>query len=278
MKIGLALAGGGVSGSAAIGVIRALEEAGVQITHIAGTSSGAMVAALYAYGYSVDQLIEIVPRLNRQHLDIDWKGILLKLIRYKPYLDGCLKGYRLQELLLQLTNHEEVSAFQIPCGIVATDLAEGKPVVFSNQAIAGYTTLSDVSIADAVRASCGIPVIFQPLRIREFVLADGGVLINCPVHLVKQMGALHVISVDPVAPFVKNRKGALTTFRSIFFHVVNLTLQAQMQREHTYAMFTLHPNVGSVGALDFKKVMHCIEVGYRHTKLHLPDILRLLET
>lgn len=69
MKTGLALAGGGVSGSAAVGVIQALEEAGIEITHVAGTSSGSIVAALYAYGYSIEDLKRTIPRFTRRQLD-----------------------------------------------------------------------------------------------------------------------------------------------------------------------------------------------------------------
>lgn len=263
MKTGLALAGGGVSGSAAVGVIQALEEAGITITHIAGTSSGSIVAALYAYGYSVEDLKLTIPRFTRRQLDVDWKAILSRIFRRRPSLDGWIKGIRLQVLLDEFTQSEFVSGFRIPCGIVATDLRKGQPVVFAKDPIPGFHTESDIPISQALLASSSIPVIFQPVRWNGLILADGGVSMNCPVSVVRAMGAEKVISVDTVTAFANDDVGELRSGLSVFAHVINLNLRNQMAHEHRYADVSLFPHVGYVGAFDFQKVEQCIDAGYR---------------
>lgn len=97
MKIGLALAGGGASGGAHIGVIRALEEAHISIDMIGGTSSGAMVAGLYASGTSTTEMLTLLPSLTRRHIDIDF-ALLPRLLR-RQYPGGLLRGNRLYQFI-----------------------------------------------------------------------------------------------------------------------------------------------------------------------------------
>ncbi|GAX90135.1 patatin-like phospholipase family protein [Effusibacillus lacus] len=272
-RVGLALAGGGVSGSAGIGVIQALEEAGITVTHVAGTSSGAMVAALYAYGYSVEDMKLAMPRFSKRHLDYNWKAILAKILMRRPYLDGWIKGERLQSLITELTDGQPLSALRVPCGIVATELRTGQPVVFSQEPVPGYRTESDITIAQAVLASCSIPVIFQPVRWNGYILTDGGVSLNCPVRLVRALGAERVIAVDTVTAFANSDVGQLRSGLSIFAHVINLNLRDQMAHEHQYADLSLHPHVGYVGALDFHKVEQCVEAGYHYARERMDEIL-----
>lgn len=263
MKTGLALAGGGVSGSAAVGVIQALEEAGIEITHVAGTSSGSIVAALYAYGYSIEDLKRTIPRFTRRQLDVDWNAILSRILRRRPYLDGWIKGVRLQSLLDVLTHSDSVSGFRIPCGIVATNLRTGQPVVFARDPVPNFHTETEIQISQALLASSAIPVIFQPVRWNGLILTDGGVAMNCPVRVVREMGAARVIAVDTVTAFANDDVGELRSGLSVFAHVINLNLRQQMAHEHRYTDFSIYPHVGYVGAFDFHKVNQCIEAGYR---------------
>ncbi|WP_018133098.1 patatin-like phospholipase family protein [Effusibacillus pohliae] len=277
LPVGLALAGGGVSGAAAVGVIKALEEAGFAITQIAGSSSGAMVAALYAYGFSPEKMKRIMPRFTKRHLDYDWKAILAKILLRRPHLDGWIKGTRLRLLVEELTDGQPLSAFRMACGIVATDLRDGQPVVFANKPVPGYRTESELTIGQAVQASCAIPVIFQPVRWQRYILADGGVSLNCPVRVVRALGAKRVIAVDTVTAFANADVGDLRSALSIFAHVINLNLRDQMAYEHQHADLSLHPHVGYVGALDFHKVAQCVEAGYCYTRERIDQIRALFE-
>lgn len=275
MKIGLAFAGGGVSGSAAIGVIQALEEEGYEITHLAGTSSGSMVASLYAYGLSVADLMRVVPRLNRRYLDFDWKTVVAKVFRVRRYMDGWLKGQRIYRLMEEITKGESLSAMRIPCSIVTSDMRSGELVVFSQEPVPGFRTETDASIALAVQASCSIPVVFQPVRLHDYVLVDGGVLSNCPVRVLRAMGADVVISVDTVTPFANDKMGPMRSAMGIFSQVINLNLREQMKHDHEAADLTLHPHVGPIGAFDFHKVADCVEAGYQYAKAQMEQIRRV---
>jgi NTE family protein len=277
MKTGLALAGGGVSGFAAIGVIQALEEAGIEITHIAGASSGAVVAALYAYGYTPAELRNLLLRLTWRYLDFDFFSLFSRLFLRKSTWNGWIKGKRLHGWVEELTDGASVSHFRIPCGIIATDLKIGEAVICTPYALPQLTCLQDIPIATAVQASFSIPFIFHPVPYRSYLLVDGGISCNCPVQIVKKLGAPHVISVDTVTPFVEGREKRFQSGLSILFHVINLNLYQQMKREHKHADIVLHPDVGQVGALSFRQAVQCVEIGYQYTKKRLPEIVSMLQ-
>ena len=262
METGLAFAGGGIPGIAAVGVLMALEESGIKVTHVSGSSSGAMVAALFAYGYKGEDLKKIVPRLTWRYLDFDWRSILYRSLFLRPRLEGWLKGRKLQNLMADLTKDETFSAMQIPCGIVATDINQGETVVFSAEQLEGFCCDINLRIADAVRASFSIPVLFRPVHVGDRVLVDGGVSTNCPVNVCRALGAVDVISVDPITPMANTYQGPISSF-TVLNKIINLTLKAQMEQEHSAAVYSLHPDVGDVGAFDFRKGDQCIDAGYK---------------
>jgi len=276
MKTGLAFAGGGVPGIAAVGAILALEEAGIQVTHVAGASSGAMVAALYAYGYSAAEVRSVVPFLNRRYLDVDWKSILYKILFLRPKWEGWMKGDRLAWLMSKLTDGQSLAAFKIPCGIVSTDMNEGVPIVYSPQPIEGYRTVQDLTIADAVRASFSIPVLFRPVTHHGRSMIDGGVTANCPVRICKAMGARRVIAIDPITP-IANVAAPPTTIFQVMHKVIYLNLKLQMELEHRHADVSVYPDTGPVGAFDFHKADSCIEAGRAAVASRLNEIVKMLE-
>jgi NTE family protein len=273
VETGLALAGGGVPGIAAVGVLLALEEAGITVSHVAGASSGGMIAALYAYGYPAGDLARIVPLLNRRYLDVDWKGILYKALFLRPRLEGWLKGERLLHLMEKLTHNNALSAMKIPCGIVATDLNEGKPIVYTPVTIDGFETESELTIAEAVRASFAIPVLFQPAVYSGRTLIDGGVTANCPVRICRALGAERVIAIDPITPIADAASDPSTTFQ-VLHKVIHLNLKLQMELEHRHADLVLYPEIGPIGAFDFHKAERCIEAGYRAASSRMDEIIQ----
>jgi len=205
-KVGLVLSGGGAKGIAHIGVIRALEKAGIIPDYITGTSMGALVGGLYAIGYSPDQLDSITK-------NIDWDLLLTNqvplneiAIEEKFYYDrymielpvegvkvslpkGMIEGQKLSELLSKLTRsvHDinDFSKFPIPYACVAADIENGEPVV-----------LNKGSLPRAMRASMAISSVFTPVIIDGKLLVDGGLLRNFPVQEIIEMGADIVIGVN----------------------------------------------------------------------------------
>lgn len=178
-KIGLALGGGGARGLAHIGVLKALEKAGIPISFLAGTSMGGLVAAAYASGFTTIEMEERAIRFG--HLKE-----LMKMIDLTPQRRGLLEGQKVRNYIRGwLGDHMTFSDLLIPTMLTAVDLASG------NEAY-----LHSGPLLPAVFATIAMPGIFKPVIEDGKVLVDGGVLDNLPVKAAYSMGAEHVIAVD----------------------------------------------------------------------------------
>ena len=206
-KVAVVLGGGGAKGVAHIGVLRVLEEAGIPIDMITGTSMGAIVGGLYAIGYTPDEIQEMVEeqdwdmllsdRVKRNSQFFPEKEISERYVVSLPFgvakkdriIEGMIKGQNIQNLFSNLTigYHDSVdfNSFNIPFACVAVDMVTGKDYVFHNG-----------SLPLAMRASMAIPFVFAPVRLDSMVLIDGGLNNNYPVDVALEMGADIVIGVD----------------------------------------------------------------------------------
>jgi NTE family protein len=214
-KIGLALSGGGARGGAHVGVLKTLEELGVPVDYIAGTSMGAIIGGLYAAGYSADEIERLLNEtdwnsalsdlparrdrtMRKKELDADF------LVPYRVGFNrgrlqtplGAVEGQHLDQvlhrILLPAVETNNFDRLPIPFRAIATDLVTGEEVV-----------LGRGSLADALRASMSVPGVFAPVRIGDRLLVDGGMANNLPVSVVRAMGADIVIAVDISAPLLK---------------------------------------------------------------------------
>jgi len=206
-KVGVVLGGGGAKGVSHIGVLKVLEEAGIPIDYIAGTSMGAIVGGLYAIGYNAAEIDSMVreqdwsmllsDRVNRDSQSFPEKENAERYIVSLPFgrekkdrvISGVIRGQNLQNLFSNLTigYHDSVdfSTFPIPFACVALDIVDGKEYVFKNG-----------SLPQAMRASMAIPAVFTPVRLDSMVLVDGGLSNNYPADVARQMGADIIIGVD----------------------------------------------------------------------------------
>jgi NTE family protein len=175
-KIGLALGSGGSKGLAHIGVIKVLEENNIAIDFIAGASMGAMIGGCYASGLSIEKIEEVA-------LDITWRQ-LLSLV--DPNLkQGLLIGEKVKAFIESHLDGKHFENCRIPFSAVATDLETGESVV-----------LTKGGMAEAIRASISVPLVFKPIEIDGRTLADGGLSAPVPVDIVRNMGANIVIAVN----------------------------------------------------------------------------------
>jgi len=177
-KIGLALSGGGARGLAHIGVLKVLEQEGIPIDFLAGTSMGGVIAAAYASGLSVDYIEKEALRMARL------RNLITLLDRSLPRR-GLVEGQKVQEYLTTHLGDKTFKEMKIPLSLVAVDLISGQEVV-----------LNSGSVVDAVRATVSLPGVFAPFRLGDYLLVDGGVLNNLPADVVRGMGANVVIAVD----------------------------------------------------------------------------------
>lgn len=284
MKVGLCLAGGGASGGAHVGVIRALEEAGIHIDMIAGTSSGAMVAGLFASGMGTEEMLALLPTLTRRHIDVD-RSLLTRWIS-RERRGGFIRGERLHEFLRSSVHSMSLIDVRIPLAIVATDLQQGREVVFASAPCPSpkvpfvaeegaplWDVIHDIPLATAIRASISIPFVFQPVRLGGRVLADGGLVDNCPVEPTRALGADFVIAADTISPFLRRQTPLPLRVRALLQQVVNIGLARHAALAARLADAFLALPVGPIGALDFARLTGVSERGYEYTKARIPAIL-----
>lgn len=247
-KIGLAFGSGGAKGFAHVGVIKVLEEANINIDYIAGSSMGALAAALYGAGHGVESMFKMATTFKRKY-----------------YLDftvpkmGLVAGEKVRELLKVITFGKNIEELSPPTAIIATDLITGERVVFT-----------EGSAAEAVRASISIPGILVPVKRDGRMLVDGGVVDRVPVSVVKGMGADIVIAVD-----VSSVRGP-SEIHSIFDVIMQSIdiMQEEMVRSHELtADVMIKPALGKFNSRTFTNVEEMIKIGEEETRKHLPNIL-----
>ncbi|WP_194787924.1 patatin-like phospholipase family protein [Pseudomonas sp. UFMG81] len=279
-KVGLVLSGGAARGLAHIGVLKALEEQGVRIDAIAGTSMGAVVGGLYASGYSVEELEKLATTLDWQQALSDApprKDIPFRrkqddrdfLVKQKlSFRDdgslglplGVIQGQNLSLLLESKLAHtadiRDFDKLPIPFRAVATDITTGEKVVFRR----GH-------LPQVVRASMSIPAVFAPVELDGRLLVDGGMTDNIPLDVVREMGVDLAIVVDIGTP-LRNRKQLATVV-----DVLNqsITLMTRRNSEEQLASLgrediLVQPPLASFGVTDFGRAQDMIDAGYRATR------------
>ncbi|MBF6037175.1 patatin-like phospholipase family protein [Pseudomonas sp. P155] len=280
-KVGLVLSGGAARGLAHIGVLKALEEQGIKIDAIAGTSMGAVVGGLYASGYKIDELEKLA-------LNIDWQAALSDappredvpfrrkqddrdfLVKQKlSFRDdgslglplGVIQGQNLALLLESLLAHtsdtRDFDKLPIPFRAVATDIANGEKVVFRK----GH-------LPQVIRASMSIPAVFAPVELDGRLLVDGGMTDNIPLDVAREMGVDVAIVVDIGTP-LRNRK-QLTTVVDVLNQ--SITLMTRSNSEEQLAALKssdvlIQPALAAYGVTDFGKAQDMIDAGYRATRI-----------
>jgi NTE family protein len=205
-KIGLTLSGGGAKGLAHIGILEAIDSAGLRVDCITGTSMGSIVGSLYAVGYTGKEIEKIARDMDwsvlfsgkpsMQNVNIEEKNEFSNYAIEIPYQDGKFKiasGFiegqelwlKFQEFFLPIYDIKDFTKFSIPFKCVATDVGTGKPVV-----------LDQGELVTAIRSSMAIPSFFTPIDYKDTKLVDGGVVRNFPVQDVRNMGADYIIGVN----------------------------------------------------------------------------------
>ena len=235
-RIGLALGGGAARGFAHIGVIQVLEENGIRPDLVVGTSAGSVVAALYAAGYSGAQLATLADGMDESSIT-DWAFPLR----------GAIRGEALAAYIRKNTSGKNIEQLKMPLGIVATDLADGQPILFQR----GDT-------GTAVRASSSVPAVFQPVKIGEREYVDGGLVAPVPVRYAKQMGAEFVIAVDISSPPDGAATGDAMRMLLQTFSIMGRSINNFELKE---ADIVLRPRLTGISSADFAARKRSIAAG-----------------
>jgi len=273
-RIGLVLGGGGARGAAHVGVLKVLEANNIVVDVVVGTSMGAIVGALYASGYRAEAIENILH-------DIDWAVALRdlpsrELLSAQRKIDaalipsslevgigidglrtpqGLIQGQNLGMLLRGLLGHvsqlDHFDQLPIPFRAVAADIVTGDQVV-----------LAAGDLVDAVRASMSVPGVFQPIRIDERLLVDGGVVNNVPIDVARAMGADRLIVVDVGAGL--GDEAALGSPASITMQVISILMDFQTRRTLEALQpgdVLIRPDLGAIGSADFLRAADAVPLG-----------------
>ncbi|KGW85165.1 patatin-like phospholipase family protein [Burkholderia pseudomallei MSHR449] len=230
IRVGVALGGGAARGFAHVGVLKALEARGIPVELVAGTSAGSVVGALYASGMNALQINKLALTMDEASIS-DWAT---------PFRSrGLLQGIALQNFINKTLNNRPIEKMAKPLGIVATDLKSGQPILFQR----GNTGL-------AVRASCSVPSVFEPVRIGDREYVDGGLVSPVPASFARKMGADFVIAVD-----ISSRPDGAATGNPIEMLLQTFTIMGQTIKTYEldkYADVVIRPNLAAMGGSDFK--------------------------
>ena len=289
-RVGLVLSGGGAKGLYHIGVIRALEENGVPIDYVSGTSMGAIIGSLYAAGYSPEEMTAIVesgqvsewvsgrisneyryyfreigsvPPMITAHISFKRDGGRRKLQLPRALISTTQIDMALTELLTPASAraNEDFDHLFVPFRCVAADMESRQPV-----------TLKDGSLPEAVRASMSIPLAFQPLHRDSMLLYDGGVYDNYPWRSIDEefhpdllIGAICVSG----NARINEESGLVDQGLSLIMNKTDYTLPEDRG-------ITIHRPV-PVGMLEFDRTLEVIQMGYDDAMAQMPEILARIE-
>lgn len=254
----LVLGGGGMKGMAHIGVWKALEESGVRPDAIIGTSIGALIGACLAGGMGWRELAEVARKLKKEDIiEINRRAVWLGGVRQPAVFEGD----QFQEYVRRTLPVAEFSQLSHPLRINTVSLMTGTEVWFGSDA------RTDVPLAEAVYASCALPIYFPPARIGDDVLVDGGVLDVLPVREAARWGAERIIAVDVGSELLPPEQGFFDRgMIAIHDRVLNLNLQRQrvdcLERFVGPPMVYIRPKIGHLHGFDFDRTQFFLEEGY----------------
>jgi NTE family protein len=256
-KIALVLGGGGLKGFAHIGVFRALEELGIEPTVVAGTSIGALIGAAYARGMPVSEMADRAQALKRRDLfRLNRMGMLLER-QHSPaiYLEEPLRN-----IAKTIATEKRFDQLKRTLLVNTVDIQRGSQIVW------GLPGLRDVSVADAVYASCALPGFYPPGPVGGRMCVDGGVLDNLPVSIAG-LGMDAVIAVDTGSSDLEPENDiASAGFASIYVRAATTMMHAlQLAPFATWTrppMILVRPKVNQIGWFSFSHTDELLQAGY----------------
>ena len=269
VKVGLVLSGGGAKGMAHIGALKIIEETGVRIDYIGGTSTGAIIGGLYATGYSAIQIDSIFRAVNFSQLiqdeiprsaktffeknESERYAMNLPFQNFKISLPTSIsKGQNMYNLFSKLTSHvndiDNFNDLPIPFLCIATNIESGKETILNK----GY-------LPAAVAASSALPTLFNPVKIGDSIYVDGGVTNNYPIEKVRSMGADIVIGID-VQDTLKTRNN-LKNAIEILGQVGNYSaIEAMLDKRNDTDIY-IRPNITDFSVVSFNEKLEIMDAG-----------------
>jgi NTE family protein len=233
-------------------VLQVLEQNRIPVSHIAGTSVGSVFGAAYASGAPLARILATSRTIRFRDI-----------ARWSVSRLGLASNHRLSDLIERVFDARTFEELKIPLAVAATDLGSGEPVIFRQG-----------PLAEAIRASCAFPGLFEPIQIGTRCLADGGLVAPVPTLAARQMGGSLVVAVQ-----VGIQDGHRTAPTNLFQVVARAVSAAQKHQQDTwerYADLVIRPDVNGLAWDDFDRAGEAIDAGARAAQLALPRIQKLL--
>ncbi len=285
-KVGLVLSGGGAKGLAHVGVIKVLEEVGMPVDYIAGTSMGGIVGGLYSIGYSADQLDSIAKvqdwdylltdDIPRRELSVEEKEdedkyfvsfpIREKKLKLPP---GVVTGQHIENLLSGLCapvyDINDFSKFPIPFRCIGVDITTGEEVV-----------LKEGNLPDALRATMSIPSVFTPIEVNGHLLVDGGLINNFPADQAKAMGADIIIGVDVTHGSYEREE--IDNFLKVMEQAIFFYSSEKLIKTLKMSDLLINPEMGDYTAASFNDADSIIRKGEIAAREMFDEIMALADS
>lgn len=247
-SFGVALSGGTAKSVTHVGVIKALVEAGIPISYVAGTSGGSIVGSMFASGMPISTMETVATNMS-------WR----KLVSIRLTRLGFISSQRIEDFVRETIGNVNFEDLAVPCGVVATNLVTGDRKVFRTG-----------PLARAVRASCSIPQIYLPVEIDGEYYVDGGLSQYLPVETALEMGAEFVLAshLAPVDPTYRRPQNILQLVVQITGLMARKNFPISVAKSH----FVVHPNVDAYSSFDFEHAAEMVEIGYDATRRVVADL------
>ena len=283
MKLGVALGGGGLKGVAHIGALKALEEIGIKIDFLSGTSSGSIMAAFYAMGLTIDEMIQYTKEYYKSITTISKKPIIAGLSKFivtkNVDLPGIIKGDKVEDLvnkIAKLKDVENIKDIKMPFAVVTVDAITTKEYILSSIKIKNrqqdFGYINDISIGTAIRASMAFPGIFTPCDYKEYSFMDGGTKDNLPVQVLKDMGAEKTLGISFKLDKYESNGNILATI----LRACDIFSLKDVRKAQEIADYFVEVEVENAKLLEIKEMDQCIKIGYDTIMKNKEKILELV--
>ncbi len=249
-KIGLALGGGAVLGAAHVGVLKAFIESEIEIQALAGSSIGALIATLYAFGTDPDEIAALAKEMN--WLDVS-SFTFSKL--------GLLSNDKIGKLIRDKVGNKNIEDSPIPLAMIATNISSG-----------GHVILNKGPLHQAVMASTCVPGLFKPVEIDGRLLVDGGLVENVPVSPLEKMGCRTIVGVDLNANREYQEPDDLV---DVLLNAMDIAIDHSAQVQTREAELIIAPNMNAFSRTDAGAIDELIEEGYTAARTAIDEYFYL---
>ena len=282
MNIGLALAGGGLQGIAHIGAIKAIEDLNIKVDYISGTSSGSIFAAMYAIGFTTDEMKkferEYYKTIKKKKKRPIISAVGNYLIHKNVKIGGLISGEKIENLVRQFADKKKIkniSDVQMPLAIPTVDTISTKECIFMSKELKtkreDIEYIYDIPLETAVRASMSFPGIFTTCNFDKYNFIDGGTKDNLPVQVLKDMGAEKTIGLS----FNIDKYTPTENILNILLRTVDIFSLKDVRAAQKIADLAIEIDTQGTSLLEITDLEKCYQIGYDTIMEYKEKILNL---